>query len=200
MRCPRVLVPVLLLALAGCRPAPLPTAARRAAPRPSCPTPEQDLARRAGLDVNVPWGLRFVRERLDLDGDGVADLLLSTNAQCGSGGCDWHVYLRPGACARWQGRAFGRFEGTQPGPTRLRDLVVAPHSGACDAEEVVLRHDGRQYRPHASRRCRCVEIQGDRAPRPGEGCTPWRPVRQPPAGPPGRRPRSSRSMAARIAS
>jgi hypothetical protein len=49
-----------------------------------------------------------VRRAIDFDGDGVRDYAVAPVGTCGSGGCDWHLYVARGRCGHWVGWLRGR--------------------------------------------------------------------------------------------
>ncbi len=126
------------------------------------------------------------RHRIDVNGDGVKDLMLAWGGYCGSGGCVWHLYRcgQGGDCATWLGTLRGRFyEATGERHRGYAELLLGRHSGSCDVEKVRYRFDGQAYSPYTVRNCRCVPLEVKRLPsgkevyaRPGadRGCTPWR--------------------------
>ncbi len=182
---------LLLATIAACsRSAPR---ARAEAPRPEaadalggpCVDPATDARRRLGSDA-ADGELRVERV-VDLDGDGVDDPFVAHPAFCGTGGCQWQLYVARGACARWVGELFAIWP--LPGSSKshgLMDLDLAVRKGCAGAArtESRARFDGSRYVVTETRECHCPEpapegSQGDES-EPSEGsCDDWTPLEQP---------------------
>jgi len=139
--------------------------AARAVPRSSCADPLRDARARLAPDS---WS-RLVSKRLpDLDGDGRRDMLVWDDGTCGSGGCDFHVYLTNHGCPRWSGRLRGREVRALPSRhAGIRDLTATETGGALSWTESIAEHDGALYR---IRERQCEERVGKGSPR----CDAWR--------------------------
>jgi hypothetical protein len=156
-----VRLPLLALPVLALVPAPV-----RATPPTACVDPLADA--RALLAPTTPRDLRTSRI-VDLDGDGRRDWLVWDQASCGSGGCDFHVYVTGHGCARWAGWLRGR--AVTPLRTRhagVRDLTATETGGALSWTDARAEHDGRIYRIQERD---CTLTAGEDAPR----CAAWHP-------------------------
>lgn len=137
-------------------------ASARAVPPTSCVDPIGDA--RVRLAPEPPSELAH-RRLPDLDGDGRRDALVWESGTCGSGGCDFHVYLTNHGCPRWSGWLRGReVTALRTRHAGVRDLAATETGGALSWTESVAEHDGELYRVRARD---CDLRAGDESPRCG---------------------------------
>lgn len=113
--------------------------------------------------------------KLDLDGDGAPDPIVTSDGWCGSGGCDHLLYVQRGACARYVGRLRGReirlAKGRHNG---FADLETDEHGGAQWAEKRASLHADGEYHVDEERVCKARVVEKDE-PNPAADCKPWGP-------------------------
>ena len=134
----------LALVVTGCASGPTRPAAVKAA--------EHDLAVAVRAALQGDWEANFFDAAVDLDGDGVREMLayVAGPMVCGTGGCSLFVFT-PGAGVGGY-RLIGRVSVTRA-PVRLsprshngwRNLVVHVGGGGGPAGDVELHFDGRSY-------------------------------------------------------
>ena len=164
----------------GSRPASAPPLRAHDAPLPGpCVDPVPDAGARLGSDADLA-GMRVDRS-FDLDADGVPDPFVTHPIFCGTGGCDWNLYVQRGACAHHVGRVFA----VLPLPQTLRhrglvDLLGAARNGCAGLArtESLLVFDGDHYRIARERRCGCPSPDRPGAPDPDALCEQWRPPKR----------------------
>lgn len=135
-----------------------------------CVDPASDARASFGPDADE-GGLRVERP-LDLDGDGVLDPLVTHAAFCGTGGCDFRLYVARGTCAHRVGAMFGSTPAALSERSHgLVDLQSAARNGCggLARTESRARFDGSAYVVYEERTCSC----------PDEGemeaeCGPWK--------------------------
>ncbi len=131
----------------------------------SCVDPLVD-ARTRGGDTGAP----SLDEHVDLDGHAPIDRAIALPGTCGSGGCDYALYVMHAGCGVWVGSVRGRTVAPIRHTTHgLRDLAVVEYAGSCDVLEQRAVFDGRTYHAAPFQRCLCA------TPLPGETrfvCTP----------------------------
>lgn len=161
----RIAVGALLVV--GCTtapPAPVTPARARPTPRPAlvlpgdCVNPTEDAVERLGPDASGE-AARVERE-VDLDADGTPDQMVTHTSFCGTGGCNWHVYVMRGACGHHVGELFGLLPIARATATNgLSELELTVRSGCAGMARTELRarFDGAQYSPYETRTCRCPE-------------------------------------------
>lgn len=124
----------------------------------SCIDPEHDARTRLGSDAQGE-GLR-VERRVDLDEDGIADPFVTHEVFCGTGGCDWHLYVQRGTCAYHVGEMFAVLPlsiSEKAKSLGLLDLTGTIRNGCTGVArtEVVASFDGARYRIVRERTCTC---------------------------------------------
>jgi hypothetical protein len=179
---------LLTVAIAACGPprepiSPPPGVATKPSPRPvlalpgACVDPAVDAVARLGPDADAA-GLR-TEANVDLDGDGTLDPLITHGNFCGTGGCNWQLYVARGACGHFVGELFGVLPMVRDSVSRgLVDLEIGARDGCggMARTETRVRFDGRAYVAAELRKCRCPEpTEGttDDAD-PEKWCDPWR--------------------------
>jgi hypothetical protein len=143
----------------------------------ACVNPADDTVARLGPDTDVE-GLRTERT-VDLDGDGTPDPMVTHGSFCGTGGCNWQLYVTRGGCAHFVGELFGLLPTVHGGVSSgLVELEIAARDGCggMARTETRARFDGHAYVPSEIRKCRCPDSSEDGAdePDPEKWCDPWR--------------------------
>jgi hypothetical protein len=176
--------------LVGCGGASTPRPATPVVPRPSprpgpqlpgaCVDPARDAVARLGTDADLE-GLE-TRAEIDLDGDGTNDSFLTHPSFCGTGGCNWQLYVTRGSCGHFVGELFGLLPTAREGATAgLVELEIRARNGCggMARTETRARFNGRFYAAAETRECRCPEPPEDEATDdsdPDKWCEPWRRV------------------------
>jgi hypothetical protein len=134
--------------------------------------PAADARASFGPDADE-GGLR-VERALDLDGDGVLDPFVTHASFCGTGGCDFRLYVARGACAHRVGAMFGSTPAARSERSNgLIELENAARNGCggLARTEARARFDGTEYVVYEQRTCSCPdEGQTDTE------CESWKPV------------------------
>lgn len=146
----------------------------------SCVDPEKDARLRLGADAQGE-GLR-VERAADLDGDGVLDPFVTHEVFCGTGGCDWHLYVARGACAIHVGELFAVLPlATTTQRFGLFDLVGTVRNGCAGMArtDFVATFDGARYRIVRERACACPDLDEGASPDPDATCEDWHPAAKP---------------------
>lgn len=147
------------------------TAARTGAPTPAdCDSPLE--AARKLLVAESPGSETTgaeVTEPLDFDGDGRKDAAVTFRESCGSGGCDYWLFLWDGGCARFVGKLFGQeLLPRGRGPDGSLVLGTEAYAGSVEWLEQEARRDGRgMYSVFRERTCVATSD------RPGQKCSAW---------------------------
>ena len=137
-------------------PAPSSVVVADALPGP-CVDPVRDARRRLGSDADAA-GVRV--DALDLDDDGTPDPIVTHESFCGTGGCDWQLYVARGACAHFVGSMFTVWPLPQSRAHHgLVDLLAVVRNGCAGAArtEQETSFDGTRYVVVRQRSCRCPE-------------------------------------------
>jgi hypothetical protein len=140
----------------------------------SCVDPESDARLRLGADAQGE-GLR-VEHAADLDGDGVLDPFVTHEVFCGTGGCDWHLYVARASCAVHVGELFAVLPlTTSTKSLGLFDLVGSVRNGCAGMArtDFVASFDGARYRIVRERACTCPDLDEGTAPDPDATCEDW---------------------------
>lgn len=140
----------------------------------SCVDPERDARTRLGTDAQGD-GLR-VERNVDLDDDGVVDPFVTHEVFCGTGGCDWHLYVQRGACAHHVGELFVVLPlATKTKRFGLVDLTGTVRKGCAGMArtDVVASFDGARYRVVRERKCDCPDEDHPGVPDPDTSCEDW---------------------------
>jgi hypothetical protein len=183
----------LLLAsvlLAACGGSSKPHVATVVGPRPSpplapalpgaCVDPARDAVARLGTDADLE-GVE-VRAEVDLDGDGTNDSFVTHPSFCGTGGCNWQLYVVRGPCGHFVGELFGLLPTARDGATAgLVELQITARNGCggMARTETRARFNGRLYLPSETRECRCPDPPEDEVTDdtdPDKWCEPWKRV------------------------
>jgi hypothetical protein len=141
----------------------------------ACVDPIADAWRRLSDDGSIEVGTVSASDGPDLDGDGIADLIVDATGACGSGGCGHQLYVREGACARY----VGELSGNEVIPTGERhrgfaDLETAFGAGIGWGEFRASLHDDGEYHPDLERSCKAPSL-GPGVPE-DPICSDWRPA------------------------
>lgn len=141
-----------------------------------CVDPIEDAARIFGSDADRE-GMR-VERTVDLDGDGELDPFVTHTSFCGTGGCNWQIYVARGTCAHHVGELFGVLPIARSARRHgLVELEITERNGCAGMArtEVRARFDGTSYAAYLSRTCRCPDEADDDAPvDPERFCETWK--------------------------
>ncbi len=157
-----------------------PAAARDVLALPGpCVDPEADALTRFGPDADREGA--HIERTVDLDGDGTLDPMVTHASFCGTGGCNWQLYVARGECAHHVGELFGLLPTARTDVTSgLVELEIAARDGCggMARTELRARFDGHTYVPAETRKCRCPEPSDDAVDDadPEKWCDPWRPA------------------------
>ena len=147
----------------------------------SCVDPQKDARLRLGPDAQGE-GLRVERTS-DLDDDGVLDPFVTHEVFCGTGGCDWHLYVARGPCAYHVGEIFTMLPLTLSSKRLgLFDLTGTIRNGCAGMArtDFVATFDGARYGVVRERTCTCPDVDEGASPDPDATCEDWHPPRKNP--------------------
>jgi len=145
----------------------------------SCVDPAKDTVMRLGVDADLA-DLQ-TQQNVDLDADGTLDPFVTHANFCGTGGCNWQLYVSRGSCAHFVGELFGLLPTVRDGVSRgLVELQITARNGCggMARTETRARFDGVKYAASEVRTCRCPEASEEVTDDtdPDKWCEPWRPA------------------------
>jgi hypothetical protein len=146
--------------------------------RPGCVDAREDAEKRlfAGEKMKSLYADAelVVQREIDLDGDGALDPFVTSTVSCGSGGCDWVIYVEHATgCARYVGQFWGEPTALERQPSGWVDVQLDSHGGYQMLEWI--RYAGDRYRAYRIKRCPWGDPTPpfDAAPDAEDGCEEW---------------------------
>lgn len=98
----------------------------------------------------------------DLDGDGAPEIFVKPAWSCGDS-CNRSIYIARGTCGHYVGSfaSIDKYESMDTKTNGLKDLSVRPRrveeDGNTHCYQVVLKFDGKAYKPAKKRECQCED-------------------------------------------